>query len=94
LQTDGSLRELPNKHVDTGMGLERLTSVLQDFPSNYDTDVFMPIFAVMQKAIGCRPYSGLVGADDKDLIDMAYRYDYICNQNNSAYPHNVGIFHT
>lgn len=55
------------------MGLERLTSVLQNKSSNYDTDVFMPLFAAIQHATGCRPYSGLVGKEDTDLKDMAYR---------------------
>ncbi|KAG5461913.1 MAG: alanyl-tRNA synthetase, partial [Olpidium bornovanus] len=72
-EPDGSLRPLPNKHVDTGMGFERIVSVLQDVPSNYDTDVFLPIFDRIREVTGVRPYSGLVGADDKDGIDTAYR---------------------
>jgi alanyl-tRNA synthetase len=72
-EADGSLRELPNKHVDTGMGFERLASILQGKQSNYDTDIFTPLFAGIQAATGCRPYTGMIGAADKDVVDMAYR---------------------
>ena len=71
---DQSLQLLPNKHVDTGMGFERITSILQNKSSNYDTDVFMPIINEIQKKTNCKiPYKGKVGKEDKTGYDMAYR---------------------
>lgn len=72
-EKDRSLKPLPAKSVDTGMGLERITSVLQNKMSNYDTDLFTYLFDAIQKGTGARPYSGKIGADDVDGIDMAYR---------------------
>ncbi|TVY35319.1 Alanine--tRNA ligase [Lachnellula subtilissima] len=72
-QKDRSLKTLPAQHVDTGMGFERLVSVLQDKSSNYDTDVFSPLFARIQEVTGARSYSDKYGKDDVDGIDTAYR---------------------
>jgi alanyl-tRNA synthetase len=72
-EPDRSLRSLPNKHIDTGMGFERLVSVLQDKMSNYDTDVFTPLFKRIQEITGAREYRGKFGDEDADGIDTAYR---------------------
>src|SRR6188768_1508384 len=55
LRADGSLTPLPAPGVDTGMGLERLASVVQGVPTNYDTDLFTPIHARMRELLGHDP---------------------------------------
>jgi alanyl-tRNA synthetase len=55
LHPDRSLTPLPAPGVDTGMGLERLASVIQQVPSNYDTDLFAPIHARMRELLGHDP---------------------------------------
>ncbi len=66
---DRSLTPLPAKHVDTGMGFERICAVINGLDSNYDTDVFTPIFEAIRLATGARPYGGKLD----DAIDTAYR---------------------
>ncbi len=65
-KANGSLESLPNKHIDTGMGFERLCMVLQDVQSNYDTDVFTPIIREIE-TITDKDY----GKDEK--INVAIR---------------------
>ena len=64
-KADGILEKLPNTHVDTGMGFERLCMVMQGVQSNYDTDVFQPLIQVIAKKAG-KTY----GAEEKADIAM------------------------
>lgn len=48
-ESESVLKPLPKKSIDTGMGLERLVSVLQNKMSNYDTDLFLPYFEAIEK---------------------------------------------
>ncbi len=72
-QADGSLKPLPDKHIDTGMGLERIAGILKGVDSNYDTDLFTPIFGAIERITGARGYRGRFGSEDADGIDTAYR---------------------
>lgn len=69
---DGSLQSLPAKHVDTGMGFERLVRVLQEKTSNYDTDVFQPLIQFIAEKAGVK-----YGADEKTDIAMRVMADHI-----------------
>ncbi|MBN3035819.1 MAG: alanine--tRNA ligase, partial [Bacteroidales bacterium] len=53
-RSDGKLEQLPSRHVDTGMGFERLTMVLQGKKSNYDTDLFTPVIRHTEEISGIR----------------------------------------
>ena len=70
---ESGLSTLPEKHIDTGMGLERLVSLLQDKSSNYDIDCFAPIFRKIESYSRVGPYGGLVLDDDVTNRDTAYR---------------------
>src|SRR5437870_3832759 len=84
---DGSFTPLPQRHVDTGMGFERVTAIIQgtknlsDFSgtiSNYETDVFRPIFDELEKLSGKKYASTLPkqkssGEGEQEMIDIAFR---------------------
>ncbi|XP_052784521.1 alanine--tRNA ligase, cytoplasmic-like isoform X2 [Mya arenaria] len=69
----GHLVPLPSHHVDTGMGLERICAVLQGTRSNYNTDLFLPIFDAIHKETGIGEYGDKVGSADTHGLDTAYR---------------------
>ena len=71
-KADGSLEKLPEKHVDTGMGFERLCMALQGKTSNYDTDVFQPIISQIEKISGIAYNSG-----ERSAIAMRVIADHI-----------------
>ncbi|TCK85443.1 alanine--tRNA ligase [Albibacterium bauzanense] len=70
---DGSLQVLPAKHVDTGMGFERLVRVLQNKQSNYDTDVFTGTIQEIEKIAG-KKYDG---SDSKEAVAFRVLSDHI-----------------
>ncbi|MBI3502163.1 MAG: alanine--tRNA ligase [Bacteroidetes bacterium] len=70
-KADGSLEKLPARHVDTGMGFERLCMVLQGKKSTYDTDVFQPIIRKIEDLCGLR-YSELK-TPNSELINIGMR---------------------
>ncbi|MCC7377637.1 MAG: alanine--tRNA ligase [Verrucomicrobiales bacterium] len=85
---DGTFSPLPAKHVDTGMGFERVASIIQgtkgfsDFAhariSNYETDVFRPIFDAIERLSGRRygstlPVAGSTGENEQEKVDVAFR---------------------
>jgi alanyl-tRNA synthetase len=71
-KADGSLEPLPAKHVDTGMGFERLCMAMQGKTSNYDTDVFMPTIRYIEQASGVT-----YGSNEKTDIAMRVVADHI-----------------
>jgi alanyl-tRNA synthetase len=75
-KADGSLEDLPEKHIDTGMGFERLCMTLQGKTSNYDTDVFSGFIKKLEKITGVS-YTGLYDGSSKSDIAMRVIVDHI-----------------
>lgn len=70
--SDGNLKPLPNLHVDTGMGFERLVMIMQGLKSNYDTDIFQPIIQAIAKKAGLK-----YGEKSKQDVAMRVIADHI-----------------
>ncbi len=68
-EKDGSIHDLPKKNIDTGMGFERIVAVLQNKPSNYDTDVFSPIIVKLEKMSGIKYSHGEEGVPFRVIAD-------------------------
>lgn len=75
-KADGSLEELPEKHVDTGMGFERLTMAMQGKLSNYETDVFSPFINYIEE-VSKKKYTNSYELDAKVDIAMRVVSDHI-----------------
>ncbi|HUF24127.1 MAG TPA: alanine--tRNA ligase, partial [Vicinamibacterales bacterium] len=75
-QPDGTLKPLPALSVDTGMGLERVTAVIQSKQSNYDTDLFTPILDAIGRAAG-RAYTASPEGGDHPDVSMRVIADHL-----------------
>jgi alanyl-tRNA synthetase len=75
-QADGTLKPLPALSVDTGMGLERITSVIQGKLATYDTDLFTPILDAIGRGAG-RAYTGHPGGGDHPDVSMRVIADHL-----------------
>ncbi|MFT4575961.1 MAG: alanyl-tRNA synthetase [Polaribacter sp.] len=71
-KANGTLEDLPSKHIDTGMGFERLCMVLQDVKSNYDTDVFTPLIREIETITNAN-----YGKDEKTDIAIRVIVDHV-----------------
>ena len=69
---DGSLEPLPQKHVDTGMGFERLVRIIQNKSSNYDSDVFTPLIEKVEQTTGTK-YVSKNPTPEEEKINVAIR---------------------
>ncbi len=87
-ETDGSLTELPAKHVDTGMGFERLVRIVQKVNSNYATDVFTPIINETEKLSGRTYDPGIEGAPFRVIADHIRALVFAITD--GAFPSNEG----
>ena len=87
-QPDGKRNPLPKPSVDTGAGLERITSVMQGVPTDYDTDVFQPIIAQAVEIVGRSYDRGPAGAPYRVLADHARAVTFLLAD--GVYPSNEG----
>lgn len=87
-EKDGTLSPLPSKHVDTGMGFERIVSVIQGVDSNYDTDLFQPIINEVARLSGKKYSSGTEGTPFRVIADHIRSLVFAITD--GAFPSNEG----
>ncbi|VDN50612.1 unnamed protein product [Dracunculus medinensis] len=72
-EPSGLLKPLPRQHIDCGLGFERMTAVMQNVITSYDTDIFIPLLEEVSKYSNVGLYEGRVGEHDLNNKDSAYR---------------------
>ena len=91
-EPDGTYKDLPRKNIDTGMGLERVVSVFQNAPTNFETDLFMPIIRATEKLSDGKKYVPVM--KNKETIAFRIIADHVRAAtfaiNDGALPSNVG----
>ncbi|MDR3013336.1 MAG: alanine--tRNA ligase [Chitinispirillales bacterium] len=87
-EKSGALNPLPAKHVDTGMGFERIVAVIQGVESNYDTDLFQPIIKELVKMTGTQYDGGVPGTPFRVIADHIRALVFAITD--GAFPSNEG----
>ncbi|BDR60082.1 alanine--tRNA ligase [Lactobacillus xylocopicola] len=87
---NGKYVDQPHKNIDTGMGLERVLSILQDAPTNFETDLFMPLIHETEKMTSGKQY----GANEADTVAFKIIADHVRTVSfaiaDGALPSNTG----
>ncbi|HEX3019851.1 MAG TPA: alanine--tRNA ligase [Chitinispirillaceae bacterium] len=87
-EKNGTLTPLPSKHVDTGMGFERIVSVIQGVTSNYDTDLFQPVISKIEQMSGTSYQKGPQGTPFRVIADHIRSLVFAITD--GAFPSNEG----
>ena len=92
---DGTYPPLPHKNVDTGMGLERVVSVIQDTPTNFETDLFMPIIKQLESLSDGKKYNESKETDVsfKVIADHIRAVSFAIGDGGASFKRRSWIYH-